>query len=127
MALLEASLDNRASWIELPTPAPENYSPTYTHEEKSYLDGSGYLVRKVVRYNRGKVSCGWNALTGEQNALLASLYDYDYFYLRYTDQKNNRVEMKCYAGPITGKTKFVDKKTYEITLRTNVNMNFIEY
>ena len=35
MALLEASTDNKASWFELPTPSPDNYSPTYTHLERS--------------------------------------------------------------------------------------------
>ena len=55
MALMEASLDNMRTWIELPTPAPENYSPTYTHMEDSYVSASGYLVRDIVRRNRAKV------------------------------------------------------------------------
>ena len=127
MALLEASLDNGATWVALPTPAPENYDPTYTHEERSYLDSQGYLHRDIVRRNRAKVVCGWNAITGQQMDLLQTLYDQDYIYLRYTDKHNNRVEKKMYAGPLTGKAKFMDKTTYQISLNTKTNMNFIEY
>lgn len=127
MALLEASLDNMKTWINLPTPAPENYSPTYTHLEDSYTSASGYLVRDIVRRNRAEVTCGWNALNGDEMALLQNLYDQDYFYLRFTDNYNRRVIKKVYAGPLDGKTKFYDRETYQLTLRTGVAMNFIEY
>ena len=127
MALLEASLDNMRTWIELPTPAPENYSPTYTHLEDSYISASGYLVRDIVRRNRAKVTCGWNTLNDAQMALLQSLYDQYSFYLRFTDNYGRRVVKKVYAGPLDGKTKFYDKNTYQLTLRTNVTMNFIEF
>ena len=59
MALLEASTNNKASWIPLPTPSPENYSPTYTHLERSYQDSLGYLHRDIVRRDRAKVICGF--------------------------------------------------------------------
>lgn len=127
MALLEASLDNMRTWIELPTPAPENYSPTYTHMEDSYISASGYLVRDIVRRNRAKVTCGWNALDDAQMALLQSLYDQYSFYLKFTDNFGNRVVKKVYAGPLDGKTKFYNKNTYQLTLRTDVHMNFIEF
>lgn len=127
MALLEASLDDMRSWIELPTPAPENYSPTYTHMEKSYVGSTGYLVRDIVRRNRAKVTCGWNTLNSSQMALLQTLYDQDYFYLKFTDNYGNRVIKRVYGGPLDGKTKFYDKQTYELTLRTSVQMNFIEF
>lgn len=52
MALLEASVDGKMSWFEIPTPSPENYSPTYTHLERSYQDSVGYLHRDIVRRNR---------------------------------------------------------------------------
>ena len=127
MALLEASLDNKASWIALPTPSPDNYSPTYTHLERSYQDSVGYLHRDIIRRNRAKVVCGWNRLNGSQMALLQNLYNQDYFYLRFTDNYNQRREIKCYAGPVDGKTKFINPQTYQMTTRTNVTCNFIEY
>lgn len=127
MALLEASTDNKASWFPLPTPSPNNYSPTYTHLERSYQDSMGYLHRDIVRKNRAKVICGWNYLNGTQMALLQYLYDQEYFYLRYTDNYSQRKEIKCYCGPVDGKTKFIDKQTYALTQRTDVTANFIEY
>lgn len=127
MALLEASLDNRKTWFDLPTPAPDNYSPTYTHLEDSYTSASGYLVRDIVRRNRAKVTCGWNMLNAEEMALLQTLYDQFSFYLRFTDNYGRRVEKKVYAGPLDGKTKFYDRNTYLLTVRTDVSMNFIEF
>ena len=127
MALLEASTDNKASWFALPTPSPDNYSPTYTHLERSYQDSVGYLHRDIVRRNRAKIICGWNYLDSTQMALLQSLYNLDYFYLRYTDNYSQRKEIKCYDGPVDGKTKFIDRNTYALTLRTDVTCDFIEY
>lgn len=127
MALLEASTDNKASWFPLPTPSPNNYSPTYTHLERSYQDSMGYLHRDIIRKNRAKIICGWNYLNGTQMALLQYLYDQEYFYLRFTDNYSQRKEIKCYCGPVDGKTKFIDKQTYALTERTDVTANFIEY
>lgn len=125
MALLEANVGN--GWFPLPTPSPDNYSPTYTHLEKSYTAANGYLHRDIIRKNRAKVICGWNALDENQMALLQSLYDYNSFSLRFTDNKNQRVEKKVYAGPLDGRTKRLDKDTLLMTLRTDVTMNFIEF
>lgn len=127
MALLEVSTNNKASWFPLPTPSPENYNPTYTHLERSYQDSLGYLHRDIVRRDRAKILCGWNFMNASEMALLQSLYDLDYIYLRYTDNYSQRKEIKCYAGPVDGKTKFIDKETYALTMRTNVTCNFIEY
>ena len=68
MALLEANTGS--GWFALPTPSPDNYSPTYTHLEKSYTTASGYLHRDIIRRNRAKVTCGWNKLDANQMALL---------------------------------------------------------
>lgn len=125
MALVQAYVNG--VWRDLPTPAPENYEPTYTHHERSYLDAQAYLHRDIVRRDRAKVVMGWNYLTGDEMAFLQQLYDMDYVYVRFTDRYNNRVEKKMYAGPISGKAKFMDKATYRITANTKVNMNFIEY
>lgn len=125
MALLEANING--VWRALPTPAPENYDPSYTHLERSYQDSAGYLHRDIIRRNRAKVTCGWNVVTDEEMDLLQSLYDLDYFYLRFTDKHNQRVEKKVYAGPLTGKAKFMSPETYRISLYTKINMNFIEY
>ncbi len=125
MALLEANLGG--GWFALPTPSPENYSPTYTHLEKSFTTSNGYLHRDIIRRNRAKVTCGWNALTADEMALLQSLYDATSFQLRFTDNKKQRVEKKVYAGPLDGKTKRLDKDTLLMTLRTSVTMNFIEF
>lgn len=127
MALLEASTDNKASWFELPTPSPDNYSPTYTHLERSYQDSLGYLHRDIVRWDRAKVVCGWNHLNSTEMALLQYLYDQEYIYLRYTDNYSQRKEIKCYAGPVDGRTKFINPETYELVMRTDVTCNFIEY
>lgn len=127
MALLEASLDNKVSWIPLPTPSPENYSPTYTHLERSYQDSNGYLHRDIIRKNRAKIVCGWNALNSSEMALLQTLYNQEYIYLRFTDNYSQRREIKCYCGPVDGKTKFMNPQTYELTTRNNVTADFIEY
>ena len=127
MALLEVSVDNKQSWFDLPTPSPDNYSPTYTHLERSYQDSVGYLHRDIVRRNRAKVICGWNHLNKDEIALLQWLYDHDYIYLRYTDNYSQRKEIKCYVGPVDGKTRLIDQQTYALTLRTDVTANFIEY
>ena len=127
MALLEASIDNKVSWFPLPTPSPNNYSPTYTHLEHSHQDSLGYLHRDIVRRNRAKIICGWNHLDATNMALLQTLYDQDYFYLRYTDNYSQRKEIKCYAGPVDGKTKFINPQTYALTMRTDVTCDFIEY
>lgn len=125
MALLEANVGS--GWFNLPTPAPENYSPTYTHLEKSFTTSNGYLHRDIIRRNRAKVTCGWKALDADQMALLQSLYDYTSFKLRFTDNKKQRVEKTVYAGPLDAKTKRMDKTTLLMTLRTDVTMNFIEF
>lgn len=127
MALLEASVDNKQSWFDLPTPSPDNYSPTYTHLESSYQDSVGYLHRDIVRRNRAKIICGWNHLNKDEMSLLQWLYDHDYIYLRYTDNYSQRKEIKCYVGPVDGKTRLIDPQTYALTLRTDVTANFIEY
>lgn len=126
MALLEASYDNR-TWFDLPTPLSENYEPTYTHLEDSYRDASGYLHRDIQRRNLAKVTTGWGNLTSSQMALLQELYNKDYFYLKFTDNYGKRVTKKVYAGPLSGKVKYVNKSTYELVQRTSVAMNFIEY
>lgn len=123
MALLRAYLNG--SWVNLPTPAPENYQFQSEWREKSFRDSLQYLHRDKIRKIR-KVNCGWNTLTGEQTALLESLYDLDSFLLECTDNQNNRVQMEVYAGPLTAKALKMDKTTYEILLRTENAMNFIE-
>ena len=125
MALLEANVG--AGWFNLPTPAPENYSPTYTHLEKSFMSANGYLHRDIIRKNRAKVTCGWKSLDADQMALLQSLYDYESFSLIFKDNKKVRREITCYAGPLDGKTKRYDKETLLMTLRTDVTMNFVEF
>ena len=116
------------NWTELPTPAPENYRTTKTHLEKSSLDAKGYLHRDIVRRNRNKVFCGWKSLTGSETALIDSLYSLDYFYLRFTDNQNERKVCKVYAGQLDGANAILmDRETLAITLRTGVQMNFIEY
>ena len=66
MALLEASTDNKKSWFELPTPAPENYYTKREHLEKSTMNANGYLNRDIIRRNRHKVFCGYNSLDGDK-------------------------------------------------------------
>lgn len=124
MTLLRAYING--NWTDLPTPAPENYEVQEEYLENSYRDSYGYLHRDIIRKIR-KVNCGWNALTGEQVRLLQSLYYYESFTLEFTDNNNKRVQMKCYAGPITTKAKSMNKNTLEIKLRTDNSMNFIEY
>ena len=118
MALLRAYING--GWVDLPTPAPENYEFQSEWREKTYLHRD--MIRKIR-----KVNCGWNALNGDETALLDSLYDLESFTLECTDNRNNRVRMKVYAGPISGKAKFMNKSTLAITLRTDVSMNFIEF
>lgn len=124
MALLQAQING--GWVDLPTPAPENYSVTEEFLENSFRDSNGYLHRDIIRKIR-KVECGWNALNGEQVRLLQNLYDYPSFNLRFTDNRNQRKTMKVYAGPISAKAKMMNKSTFEMTLRTDISMNFIEY
>lgn len=127
MALLEYSDNANGPFYDLPTPAPENYYPSYTHLENSYVSAKGYFIRDIIRKNRAKVTCGWNALETDKMALLQSLYDKKSFYLKYTDNYGNRVIKKVYAGPLEGKAKFIDPRTYKISLTTGISMNFIEY
>ena len=124
MALLQAKISG--SWVDLPTPAPENYSVEHVHLEDSFINASGGLVRQIIRKNRLKVNCGWNALDGTDIALLQSLYTLDDFELRFTDNNNARVEKTVYAGPLNAKATFMNATTYEMSLRTEVQMNFIE-
>ena len=112
------------SWVKLPTPA--EYNPTYTHIENSYRDVNGRLHRDIKRKNLAKVECGWNALDDTQIALLQSLYDYNSFSLRFTDNKGNRVTKTVYGGPLDRKSAKLDKTTLKIILTTEVAMNFIE-
>jgi len=126
MAFLEPSYNNK-NWFALPNPSSDNYSPTYTHLEESYRDATGRLHRDIKRRNLAKVTTGWSSLNASQMALLQSLYDKDFFYLKFTDNYGRRVIKKVYAGPLDGKTKYADKKTYELVKRTDVSMNFIEY
>ena len=125
MALLEYRLGTSGEFNPLPTPA--EYYPSYTHLENSYVSATGYFIRDIIRKNRAKVTCGWKALETEQMDLLQSLYEKTYFYLRYTDNHGNRVVKKVYAGPLEGKAKFIDHRTYKISLTTDISMNFIEY
>ena len=125
MALLEYRLGTSGNFNPLPTPA--EYYPSYTHLENSYVSAKGYFIRDIIRKNRAKVTCGWKALETSQMSLLQSLYDKKSFYLRYTDNHGNRVTKKVYAGPLEGKAKFLDHRTYTISLTTDVSMNFIEY
>ena len=127
MALLEASTDNKKSWFELPTPAPENYYTKREHLEKSTMNANGYLNRDIIRRNRHKVFCGYNSLDGDKVKLLDSLYDYDYFYLKFTDNKNQRIICKVYAGPLESKVASLDLNEFKIKRHTSIQMNFIEY
>ena len=124
MKLLRAYING--GWVDLPTPAPENYEFQSEWREKSFRDSNQYLHRDMIRKIR-KVNCGWNALNGDETTLLDSLYDLESFTLECTDNRNNRVRMKVYAGPISSKAKFMNKSTLAITLRTDVSMNFIEF
>lgn len=124
MALLEARING--SWVALPTPEPDNYNSSYTHLENSFLTANGFLKREMVRKNRAKVFCGYNRLTGDEMALLQSLYEFDNFRLRFTDTYNNRVEKIMYAGPLEGKATFMNKDDFTIRTYTNTQMNFIE-
>jgi hypothetical protein len=124
MALLQARIG--VTWVDLPTPEIEDYSAEYTHLEDSFIDALGGLNRDIIRLNRAKVFCGWKLLDGDQIALLQSLYTLKQFRLRFTDNFNNRVEKTMYAGPLTAKALIMNKTTFEITKRTQVQMNFIE-
>lgn len=120
------SYDN-VNWFQLPTPLAENYSPTYTHVEKSYRDATAGLHRDIIRYDLAKVTIGWTNLNADDMALLQTIYRHDYVYVKFTDNYKQRVVKKMYAGPLDGKTKYADKNTYLLTKRTDVQMNFIEY
>lgn len=123
-SFLQANVGYNGSWFDLPTPS--DYKPTYTHLENSSRDANGGLHRDIKRYNLAKVTCGWESLTGDEMALLQSLYDHDSFRLRFTDNKNQRVEKLVYAGPVDGKTMYADKETYLLVKRSDVATNFIE-
>jgi hypothetical protein len=124
MALLQAKISG--VWTDLPTPSPENYYTTYDHLEDSFRNARGVLKREIIRKNLAKVFCGWDLLSGENIALLQSLYELDSFLLRFTDNYNNRVEKTMYAGPLDSRARLMNKDTFEITRRTKVQMNFIE-
>ena len=124
MALLQAYIDS--AWVNLPSPASENFSVTKTNLEDSYRNASGSFIRDIIRRNLIKVFCGWSLLDGTEMALLQSLYNEDSFLLRYTDNDNTRAETTVYAGPLDGKAKLMDSTDYSITYRTKVQMNFIE-
>lgn len=125
MALVEANLGG--GWFALPTPKPNGYFPSYTHLENSFRDARGYLHRDIIRRNTAKLECSWNALNESQVALLQSLYNYDSFWIRYTDEYGNRVEKNVYAGPLKGKVMQIDHTTLKPIVNTDINMNFIEY
>ena len=124
MKLLRAYLNG--SWVDLPTPSPENYEFQSEWREKSFRDSNQYLHRDMESKIR-KVNCGWSDLNENETALHDSLYDLQSFTLECTDNQNRRVQMKVYAGPISAKAKFMNKSTLAITLRTDVSMNFIEF
>ena len=61
-------------------------------------------------------------------SLLETLYDQDFFYLTCTNNHNNRVTKKVYAGPLDGKASLMNQLDYTIKFRTGgVQMNFIEF
>lgn len=122
MGLIQVNLNG--AWVDLPTPS--EYFPSYTHVENSYRDINGNLHRDIKRRNLAKVECGWNALDDTQIALLQSIYSLNNVNVRYTDNFNNRVVKKMYAGPLTKKSAIQDKTTLKIVLSTDVAMNFIE-
>lgn len=117
--------DTGGGWFDLPIPS--DYSPTYTHLENSYTNAGGYLVRDIVRKNRAKVTCSWARLDSDDMALLQGLYSLDSFKLKFTDNFGKRVIKKVYAGPLDGKTLYADAKTYILSKRGDVTMNFIEF
>lgn len=124
IALVEAYIGS--VWTALPELQKENYYTTYEHLEKSFINTNGYLKREIIRRNRAKVFCGWPQLDGTEVALLQSLYEFDSFLLRFTDNYNNRVTKTVYAGPLDSRAKTCDPDTLAISLRTKVQMNFIE-
>lgn len=85
------------------------------------------MHRDIKRRNLAKVTCGWSKLDAVQMSLLQTLYEKDYFYLKFTDNYGKRVVKKVYASPLDGKTKYADINTYLLIKRTDVQMNFIEY
>ena len=125
MALLQANTGG--GWYDLPTPKPNGYYPSYTHLENSFRDARGYLHRDIVRKNTARVECSWNALNNSQIRILQQLYDYNSFYLRFTDCYGNRVEKLVYAGPLNVKVNAIDHNTDMPTVLTDVSMNFVEY
>jgi len=125
MSLLVATVNGVD--YNIPTPAPKNYQYQNTHLENSYIDATGYLHRDIVRKNRAKIFCGWELLEADDMSLLETLYDQDFFYLTCTDNHNNRVTKKVYAGPLDGKAALMNQLDYTIKFRTGVQMNFIEF
>lgn len=125
MALIEANLGG--GWFALPTPKPNGYFPSYTHLENSFRDARGYLHRDIIRYNTAKLECSWNALNNEEINLLQSLYSYNKFWLRYTDNFGNRVEKQVYAGALKNQVNSIDHTSLKSAINTNVTMDFIEY
>ncbi len=126
MSLLQASLDQKLTWIDLPDPAPKRYKPTYTHFEKSYDDATAHLHREIVRKNRAKVECTWNYLEANDIDLLQTLYEQKSFYLRFTDNHGQRVEKKVYAGPLTNAFDDMDDD-YKLLYSTAVKQNYDEF
>lgn len=122
---MEVSLDDMKNWDELP--APESYYPKYEHIEERYQSANGYTVKDYIRKNKATVTCGWHFLNPEQLSYIQNLYDLDYFYLKFTDNYNNRVIKKVFAHPIEGSSKFCDRETYEISLTSDVSTTFEEY
>lgn len=125
MALLSAQING--VWYDLPTPAPKNYYYQNTHLEQSTIDAAGYLHRDIIRKNRAKIFCGWDLLNAEETSLLEDLYNQTFFYLKCTDNHNNIVTKKVYAGPLDSKAAFMNKNDFTIKFRTSIQMNFIEY
>lgn len=125
MALLRAQING--AWYDLPTPAPENYAYQNIHVEKSSRNATGYLHRDIVRRNVPKVLCGFNYLTAAETSLLETLYGLDYFNLECTNNHNQRVIIRVYAGPLDAKAITMNRNTYQIIGRTNSQINFIGY
>lgn len=124
MSLLQARINN--VWVDLPTPTHENYNATYTHIEDSFRSANGILKREIIRRNLAKVLAGYSSLNGTEMALLQSLYEFDNFPLRFTDNYNQRVIKTVYAGPLDGKAALMNNTDFTIKSRTGVQMNFIE-
>ena len=92
-----------------------------------FLPDLRYCAKAVIFSFEDLPGCNVRLLNETEMALLQTLYDQDYFYLRYTDNYSQRKEIKCYAGPVDGKTRFINPETYALTMRTDVTCDFIEY